>query len=453
MGPGIGNISTGAPNYNPVEMSPGTGGTGSVSSPASGNVDNPNDIVRQMADRGPDIDGAQALKNAEVRNLAQKLRDMVPARHTLKKSVWNVFKSIGRAVMKTCHAIRNTFAFAPPRRSRAEFQSALESRHSEAYAQDAKSRVGTWTGRPGNLVSYGTDVLGTAMGLRENIRTKPFSKAEIETIRNGQFKLSDITQDPNLENCWFLGTLVSFLTAKGPGAIQDLISLPPDGAEQSGDTPLMAQVKLGGEVYEVPLAEICDDRGLGGSKSAPWVKLMETAMQMHLMNLHEKDVDVNGYFEKDKVVDMSFGCSNVALGSLLGDGITVNEAGKREFVPRSTDLKFHLDVDAIEKAVKDRRPVMVLTSDSFLTSLGTGLSPNHCISVQDVVRKPNGTAYFQILDPYNRSVLVSSENLQDASVVIEKPPKDQAPQLQRRDSLASTAAQFEAPVDRAGDDF
>ena len=453
MGLGIDNVGTGVPNYNPVEMPPETGRTGSVSSPASGNVDNPNDIARQMAGRGPNIDGAQALRNAEVKDLAQELRDMVPARHTLKKSVWNVFKSIGRAVMKTCHAIRNTFAFAPPKRSRAEFQSALESRHPEAYAQGAKSRVGVWTERPGNLISYGTNELGTAMGLRENIRTKPFSKAEIETIRNGQFKLSDITQDPNLENCWFLGTLVSFLTAKGAGAIQDLISLPPDGAEPSGDTPLMAQVKLGGEVYEVPLAEICDDRGIGGSKSAPWVKLLETAMQMHLMNLHEKDVDVSGYFEKEKVVDMSFGCANVALGSLLGDGTTVNEKGKREFIPRSTDLKFNLDVDAVEKAVKDGRPAMILTSGSFMTSFGTGLSPNHCVSVQDVVKGRDGKTYFQILDPYNRSVLVSADCLLDASVVIEKPSKEPAPQFQRRDSLASTTAQFEAPVSRSGDDF
>ena len=450
MGPGIDSVGTGAQNYNPVEMPPETGRTGSVSSPASGTVDNPNDIVRQMADRGPAIDGAQALKNAEVRTLAQELRALVPARHTLGKTVWNVFKGIGRAVMKTCHAIRNKFTSAPPKRSRAEFQAALESRRPEAYAQGAGSRVGTWTERPRNLVSYSTHELGAAMGLRGNIRAKPFTDAEIKTIREGRFSLTDITQDPNFENCWFLGTLASFLTAKGPDAIQELISLPPTDGKRSEGAPLTAQVRLGGEVYDVPLAELRDDRGSGVSKSAPWVKLMETAMQMHLVNLHQKGVSISDLPIR---VDMAFGHSFVALGSLFGDRVTYDKDGKAEYLARSTELALGLDVGMITAAVKDGRPAVVLTSASFMTSFGTGLSPNHCVSVQDVVPDRDGKTYFQILDPYNRSVTVSADCLQDAMVVVERAVKDPAPQLQRRDSVSSTTARFEAPVDRTGDEF
>lgn len=473
---GIDNIGAGAPAFNVPGQPSETGTTGTVSPSHADDIGNVDETIRQMVDRGPDVDGARALRNAQVEDLGRELRDMVPARHTLGKFVGNFFKRIGRAVMQTCHAIRNTFAFAPPKRSRAEFQAALESRHPEAYAQGARSRVGTWTSRPGNLYSCGTDVLGAAMGLRENIRVKPFTDAEIEAIRKGQFKLTDIVQDPNFENCWFLGTLVSFLTAKGPGAIQELISLPPLSGNRSGDAPLTAQVKLGGEVYDVPLGELRDDRGSGVSASAPWVRLMETAMQMHLLNLHEKGVVIQGF---EKVVNMAFGIPGLALHSLLGQGVTSYQRGKPMLDPRGVSVsKMNVDslllkhqkdnaqnvtrgdcvnelVEKILDARQNGRSVMLTTSGSRWTSLGVGLSPNHTVSIQDVVRKKDGTAYFQILDPYNRSVSISSDILLNGGgVVMEKAPDAQAlPRLQRRDSLASTTARLDASVDGPGNDF
>lgn len=449
-------------DFNNVGMPTETGKVAQSKPSKVDNGGNAGEIVHKLTNSASKIDGAKVLKNATVEGLAEKLRDLVPARHTRFKSFKNFFKTIGRAVMKTCHAIRNGFAFAPAKRSRAEFQARIN------HSENAVSHVGTWNNRPHDLCSFDTKLIGAAMGLREGLRAEPFTNDEIEGIRKGQFKISDITQDPNFENCWFLGSLASFLTAKGPVAIQELISLPPPGGEWSQDNPPMAQVKLGGEIYEVPLAELRDNRGSGVSTSAPWVKLMETAMQMHVVNLTAKGVILQGQQpipeeqqpipeqQNHAYVDMAFGLPGFALHTLLNQGVTQPERYKNshkvpaELDPRGVSI-IKMDAQSLLRnhqrentseanhiteadcateiiaqilhARQNHRTVILTTDDSHWVSLGSGISPNHTVSIQDVVTKKDGTCYFQIFDPYNRSVSISSDILLNGgAIVMEKDP-------------------------------
>lgn len=417
-------------------------------------------IARQLNQEGLEINGAAALRNAKVTAFSRELHDQVPARHTFKKSSWNVFKFIGRCAMKACHAIR--YAFAPAKKSRAQLQEKLQSLHSEAYAQ---SRVGTLKAG-GNSPTFTCTAaeLGAAMGLRGKLTMKPFTNAEIEEIRGGRFGLSDIVQDPNLENCWFLGALCAFLGTKGPGAIQEMISLPPPGDTQGN--PPVAQVRLGGETYTVPLGKLCGDGGAGVSASKPWVNLLETAMQMHLMNLYKLQ-GAAGMHKEDQPsdkVDMSFNNPDIALASLMGVGITGKDSAKPE-VDITDNITVQLGFDyapgnrgnslnAIRDALRNGQPVLLITPDSKGLSLSTGLSASHTLAVLDVVDAGNGKSYFQILDPYSRSVIVSADIMKDGGqIAIWHDQEPQHQRLQRRDSLASTTARYEADLDNQKANF
>ena len=409
-------------------------------------------LVRELASTSGRINGLEALRQAEVKDLDQKLRAQVPARHTFGKSLWNVFKFIGRGFMKACHAIRNGFAFAPSKRSRASFQAELEGNHENAYKREATSYVGTRTSREGAPTFTCTKAeLGAAMGLRGELKMKHFTNDEIEEIREGKFKLTDITQDPNLENCWFLGPLIAFLSAKGPTAIQKLISLPPPGEIGSEDAPLMARVKLGGESYDVPLAELRGNGGSGVSASKPWVKLLETAIQMHLMNLYKLQ-DAAGVTDKIKV-DVAFNDGFLALTTLLGTGITVDKSGKPD-VDITNGLivqdESTFDGNAIKDALNAGRPVLLLTPPSFATAIGTGLSPKHTLAVVDVVFK-DGKPYLQVLDPYNRSVLVDADIIQHNGTIVMEAGENAQPD--DRLSVNSHAALDGASIDSDVNNF
>ena len=375
-------------------------------------------LTQELAGAPAQINGMEALNRAEVKDLSQTFRELVPARHTLRKTLWNAFKFVGRVFMRTCHAIRNGFSLAPSKRSRAAFQAELEGRHRTAYGDEASSRVGIRTAAEGAPTFTCTKAeLGAAMGLRGELKMKPFTDDEIKAIREGKFKLTDIDQNPNLENCWFLGTLLSFLSAKGPAAIQEMISLPPPGVAGSADKPLLARVKLGGESYDVPLAELRGNGESGVSTSKPWVKLLETAMQMHLMNLYQLQ-DAAGMDEKIKV-DMAFNDAYLALSTLLGTGISGVDEGKPDVditqgLTVLTEQNF--DAESVREAVKSGRPVLLLTPPSFVTALGSGVSPNHTLAVVDVVVK-DGKPYLQVLDPYNRSVSISGDIIQQGGML------------------------------------
>lgn len=444
-------------DFNSVMSAVPAGKTDSAQASKAGGENEAEAIAGLLNQEGPEINGAEALRNAEVSAFARELRDQVPARHTFRKSTWNVFKFIGRCAMKACHAIR--YAFAPAKKSRTQFQEKLQGLHPESYGENAQSRVGTFkAGGSAPTFTCTTEELGAAMGLRGKLRMKPFTAEEIEEIRRGQFKLSDIAQNPNLENCWFLGALCAFLGAKGPGAIQEMISLPP--LDEAQDNPV-AQVKLGGEIYNVPLAKLRGDGGSGVSTSKPWVNLLETAMQMHLMNLY-KFQGAAGMHEGDQPadkVDMSFNDCDMAIATLLGVGIS-EKNGVRPHVENSDVLSVqtesnYLDpeisrtsVAAIRKALTDGRPVMLVTPASYGLALSTGVSPNHTLAVLDVVVAKDGKAYFQVLDPYGRAVLINADVMKNGgTITMEQDPDPQPHRLQRRNSLASTTARHEADID------
>ena len=393
------------------------------------------------------VNGKTVMKNAKVVSLREDLLASVPKRHTIGKFIGNYFKSILRDVMKFCHAIRNGFAFAPSKRSRATLEAKFETNKPYAF----KSNISfVHTEKPEGefapTVTYDTKDIAAGMGLRGRIQTVPFTDAEIETIKEGKFKLTDIKQDPNFQDCWFLSSLTSVLAARGPGKIQDLINIP-ESQNQGGVR--MAQVKLGGEVYNVPLAKIYGNVGHGVSFSKPWVKLLETAMQMHLMHLHENGVTHNGAIIS---ASMSYGNPDIALSALLGKGTGPNGAGGQAVDTRGISMSLRIDkddlkatIDSIKTALKKGSPVVLGSPQGLWASLSTGISPGHAVSVLDVMEKKDGTAYFQILDPYNRSVSVSSNILLKGATIIIGDSLDPA-KLREYNNLGQEESEQEAPA-------
>lgn len=415
------------------------------------------DEIGQLAGEAKEIDGPAAMKGAKVQALAEELRAAVPARHTVGKRFANYFKSIGRDIMKFCHAIRNGFAFAPAKKSRGVLEAALEAKKPNAYFHDISF---VHEERPeGEFcpnVKYATEEIAAGMGLRGRITAVPFTDDEIKAIKDGKYKLTDIKQDPNFQDCWFLSSLASFLTAKGPGAIQDLINIPPDYRNRDGVR--MAQVKLGGEVYDVPLAKIYDIGGHGASFSKPWVKLLETAMQMHLMNLHRQKATFGGPVIK---ADMCNYDARIALAALSGEKISEDPLLGKVL---NTGFGLFLNVQkqdipalvaSIKSALDKGEPVVLGSPKGLWNSLGNGISPGHEVSIQDVAVKKNGTAYFIVFDPYGRTVSISSDILLDNGAAItmkEEPAQRNAASASQR-SRTDLMAEIEAEANKTEDDW
>ena len=361
--------------------------------------------------------GGGGLVNADVQplareqgndNLVNALRQNRRIEHdrlSAKNVVGNFIHSIGRKIMGFCSAVAGFFRLTPPAHSLAKMNELVKLRQKEQVEK------GPFAGTENNAVEYSDEAFAAASGLTGTITRKPFTPEEVAQIKKGDFSLADIKQDPALQDCWFLSSLASVLAAKGANYISNLIHIPEP--TENEPQPSHAYVKLGDDTYKVPLAEICGNGGKtkGVSDSKPWVKLLETAMQMHMIrhggenpSMHRND-------------------ASKALNALLGRNSSVSMA-------------FHTTAAeqfaTIQKSLLAGKPVVLATSPSNVNALKTGISPRHAVAVLDIISPDyagktkenlpeNATpGYLVVQDPYGHITVVKASDLTNVTVISEE---------------------------------
>ena len=425
----LGNIAN---TYNNAPVNNAPVNNGQVHGDGQINADDFQFVDKPDVGAQPQINGGEALGGAEVRPLAAEIRARVPARHSFFKSLTGLGKAIGRAFMRACHVINNLFTGAIPKQHRSDFEVAMRARHADeglaTVSQNDDGDVfnlsnGTRVNK-NDVVTYSDEEIGAAMGLKGPVTGKSFSEADINQIIMGDFRLDDIKQDPNLQNCWFLSSLTSVLSFNGAKAIQKLITIPRvddpqnPGFRRQAD---FALVKLGIGTYKVPLKDILGKGGeVGTSSSKPWVRLLETAMQMHMMDLYQKfEFAEDGIGLKE---DMNGGSPLLALGALLGKEVS----GRISFRANIHKIENNMNgaLESIQTALTNNKPVVLCSSGDLGASLKYGFSPKHAVSVQQVVPTNNGRNFLHILDPYGRSVVLDAGILERGAKVFigEEPP-------------------------------
>lgn len=376
----------------------------------------------------PEVDGRAALDGAQVRPLAEELRASVPARHSLLKSLAGVGTAVGRAIMKACHAIYNAFTGVESKKHLSEFDDEMRKRFESVRQPETNARVmqtgedeyalsnGTSMAKR-DVVSYTDEEIGAALGLKGRTHVKPFDESEINKIANGDFHLEDIKQDPNLQDCWFLSSLTSVLSFKGANYLKSLITIPQVNNGGQTEDAKFALVKLGFNTYQVPLGDLVDKGGdTGTSSSKAWVRLFETAMQMHMLALSRMDLVADTYSFK---VDMNGLSPRLALGALLGKETIADYGDLGRTLNDGVDCTFGATVTEISNALQNKRPVVLSSLGGIGASLKYGLSPNHAVSVQAVVPDEHSNRTFiHVIDPYGRSVVMDASVLNGATVFI-----------------------------------
>lgn len=368
----------------------------------------------------PQIEGREALGGAEVRPLEEEIRRRVPARHSFFKSLAGLGKLLGRAFMRACHVVNNALSRAIPKKSRRDFKDDMQVRFAGLQSVSVaphetgdESKLPNGTNVPeSTVVSYTKEEVGAALGLGKPVTIKKFSSDDIDQIKKGDFNLDDIEQDPNLQNCWFLSSLTSVLAFKGASAIQKLITIQ---KSEGSNTEDYALVKLGVGTYKVPLGDVMGKGNeIGTSSSKPWVRLLETAMQMHMVNLFQK-YQADSYGIK---IDMNGGSPARALGALLGLESEMDAMGRNLICENITVLKGdNADCDSIANALKNNIPVVLCSGEDWGPSLKYGFSPGHAVSVQAVETTGKGRNFLHILDPYGRSVVLDAGILKNGATV------------------------------------
>ena len=371
------------------------------------------------------VNGRESLGNAQVEDLAADLRRQVPARHSLWKAFKGGWNTACRGLMKFCHVVHSAFTRAPEKKHRRDYENAMQTRIGERQGVDI--RIGDANAdvhalsngenvRDADVVTYSPREIGAAMGLSGQAHVVPFSDAEVRQIESGDFHLNDIKQDPNLQDCWFLSSLASVLSFKGADYLQSLITIPQEG---NGNADF-ALVKLGNDTYKVPFGDVVGKgREKGTSSSKAWVRLLETAMQMHMVNLSQKGVTSATGIK----VDMNGGAPDLALGALLGlenvrreGGLLLHSTHVAMIHPQEP-ATLNERVTRITNALRNNTPVVLASPDKeVLQTVKYGFSPGHAVSVQDVEWK-GGRCFLHILDPYSRSVVLDADILMNGATV------------------------------------
>lgn len=251
-------------------------------------------------------------------------------------------------------------------------------------------------------VSYSDHTLGLAMGLKGRVTRG----SAFDTLypKGGKPCLADIKQNADLQDCWFLSTVAAVLASKGAEFIQEMIENP--------DADGNVVVHFKDRDYKVPCAELKDkDGNVSVSKSAPWVKVLEMAMQMHRM--HEIFESRNGK------IDMSENNAKDALDAIFGA-----KTDEGSYSDRSVEFgKLHIGVkqsslEALETLNRwienDHRPV-VLGHDGGIFDF---VAPGHAVTLLKVDLKNESVT---IMDPYGR-ILVKDAGFLDNCTILSSLP-------------------------------
>ena len=360
----------------------------------------------------PDLDveivSVDFLADAEVepgvtKTLEQQLQHAVKERHTIGNSIKNFFKKCGRGIMNAFSAIRGARSFYHAK-SVAHFNSALNvTGNGSSLARSAWKDSIDYS----KTVSYSDKELAAASGLRGNVEVKKFTADQIQSITAGNFRLSDIKQDPGLQDCWFLSSVGAFLAKGGSGSLSDLIHIP---AGENNQPPEHAYVKLGTDVYKVPLGIVTGGGKKNISDSAPWVNLLETAMQMHLINVTDKEsITTNGPRMAERNVQDAF----AALQGVKHNGFRIASVHVKATLSKVRDF-FTLG-----------RPVVLASpKDAPFFALSTGISPGHAVTVVGVEQgKRPGDGRVTVLDPYGHTTVINEDDLQQFDMIAATPER------------------------------
>ena len=197
-------------------------------------------------------------------------------------------------------------------------------------------------------------------------------------------KLSDIKQDPALQDCWFLSSITALLTSQGTQSIQRLFT----PSQNEG----FVNIRLGYNNYEVPMGRICsaDGKSKFGSNSAPWVVALENAMMIHLSLGRESDGIRNN------TADMNLKEPLDGLKALVGS----NHYDNAHFIRHSSSGINAFN--AIKDSIDSGMPVVLGHAGNALSSLGDGIAPNHAITVLDCHKNEAhpDKSFVTVLDPY-----------------------------------------------------
>lgn len=394
-----------------------------------GNVDADKSDIGETSDEFVDLEMTDESKSAiELfggakttalkTSLKDKLLRAVEERHSAKNRFKNFITKIGRGVMGLFRSLRGVRPFYSAK-SVSEFdQELLVAKPATEHASPK------WkTAENGDAVEYDPDTLAAGFGLRGKASIRKFSADEIEEIRKSNFSLADIKQNPKLQDCWFLSSLGAFLNAKGPNAIADMIQIPDAGI--GGGDPDHALVKLGRNIYKVPLGVINAGGHSSVSKSKPWVQLLETAMQMHLIKSKEGTLDAPEVRAMRNTTQYSprlaYRTPVDAFGAFLG-------------VPHDSVYTACINKDADFDAVRDflavGRPVVLGSPLGGFFALSTGISPEHAVTVLAVDESRGiGNRRVTVLDPYGHTTVLNERDLRSFKMIAATPEGAEANNL------------------------
>ena len=215
---------------------------------------------------------------------------------------------------------------------------------------------------------------------------------------HGEPRLSDIKQDPNLQDCWWLSSITAQLVQRGPESISRLFS--------ESKIPDHVTVRLGTKLYDVPMGVIKDKNGEAfGSKSENWVQVLETAMMMHLHTSFSsvRNINIEEYRDATKMV---YGRPDIGLASLQGRPVS-------EYAPALINHGF-MSAESVYDTIKDQfkeGKAVVIGHLKALSSIRDGIAFGHAVTVIDV--NDNG---LKILDPYGKVKSINISALKDYSV-------------------------------------
>jgi len=380
------------------------------------------------------------LKLAEVKSgVDDRLREKVEKYRAKRSVVHDFFTSIFRSVMNACHAIKCLFipkynagtvsdaqdkGDARRKGGMVEFtpialvelteptQKEREEAKVDLFQLDTvnlrQRRYDDLKNEAINPRTFDNDLVGKALGLKGVLTEKVFKAYQTDSTApdrpprslkelcpNGYPRLDDIKQDPSFQDCWFLSSIGALLHAQGPQSIERLITFPKDQTE----TPPVAHVRMGHHIYKVPLAELHGDGGSSPSvsKSAPWVKLLERAMQMHLIQLFKEKNDYLGKYQ----LAMPYHSADLGIVSLMGGeyGMDTRTQAFLAVKPSLEDVKTFMD---------NHKPVVL--GHKPITN---GISPDHAVTLIDIDEANN---IITVLDPYGHTTNVPADELGDFTV-------------------------------------
>ncbi len=365
-----------------------------------------------------DMKGADLVRGAKLKSVSDDVKTLM--RHAKTRSaVHEAITAVGRFLMGAAHVVKSVLCLDVLRPSWWRNNVANYDRKlAENGAPGAKDLtplpelLKDKNGNPlpkipfdKNLVATGTgftvkEKAGKLSGMTEtNITVKPFRS---KLYPSDHPKLSDIKQNPALQDCWFLSGITATLAAKGSAAIERLIEMRED---DGGNT--VCDVRLGGRTFTVPYGEVqCDGKSCV-SDSAPWVKILEQAAAMY--NGTSEVVDTSC----DKTqTDIIYGHMNKALSMLSGGGETTS----------FPSIVAPPSIKTLQNALNKGIPVEIGHGPKGFGhipgALRDNISPGHAVTLLDIQSRGNGKAWLTVMDPYGHTRIISSSALERCSVCL-----------------------------------